>query len=132
MTLVFLGAVPRARIAALSALAAQCAARLSLPFAFRLEQSVFRARQRMVWALPQSVPSPLVQLVADLENTLRDESFTIEDRAWRAHVTLVRDAVQRADLQPPALQWTAGDFALVESVRGEYRVLARWPDGGGA
>ena len=86
----------------------------------------------MVWALPQSVTASLVQLVADLEHRLRDEAFTIEDRAWRAHVTLVRDAVQRADLQPPALQWTAHDFALVESVRGDYRVLARWPDGGSA
>ena len=72
----------------------------------------------------------VARLVAALEAALRSHDFRLEDRAWRPHVTLLRDAQAPRDAAQPALQWAVGDFVLVESLRGEYRLLDRWPLGG--
>ena len=127
MTLAFLGDVARARLPELVALARDCGGDA---FELFLDKTGCWPRQHIVWMAPQQVPAALARLVAALEAALRSHDFRLEDRAWRPHVTLLRDAQAPREAAQPALQWTVRDFVLVESLRGEYRLLDRWPLGG--
>jgi 2'-5' RNA ligase len=123
MTLVFLGDVDRRRMAELERIA--CGAEAST-FTLRIDNGGYWPRQKIVWAAPQSVPAALQRLVCALEAGLRAAGFQIEDRAWRPHVTLLRDARRPAALPDMALAWPLREFVLVESARGDYRVIGRW------
>ncbi len=124
MTLAFLGDVARARLPELVALARDCAGDA---FELCLDKTGGWSRQHIVWMAPQDMPATLDRLVATLEAALRVHDFRREDRAWRPHVTLLRDAQALRDVPQAAMQWAVRDFVLVESLRGEYRVIDRWP-----
>lgn len=123
MTLVFLGDVARARVAELERIAQAVATNA---FAMRIERTGYWSRQQIVWAAPQVVPAALSQLVAALEAGLRAAGFQLEDRAWQPHITLLRDARRPSISQCDATDWPVNDFVLVESARGEYRVIGSW------
>jgi 2'-5' RNA ligase len=77
--------------------------------------------------------APLQRALGD---ALRALGLPVEARRFRPHVTLARRATGAA--LPPAplhCRWAVDDVALVESrgpASGGYRVLERWPLGGGA
>jgi 2'-5' RNA ligase len=55
----------------------------------------------------------------------------LDQRPFRAHITLARKAQQRPDFDFEPIRLKAYDFALVQSVSTEngvrYHVLASWP-----
>jgi 2'-5' RNA ligase len=63
-------------------------------------------------------------LVIELHSELRKGGFQLEDRPFAAHVTLLRKAKRPAAFPAlPPVQWPVGEFSLVESAHGRYRVL---------
>jgi 2'-5' RNA ligase len=65
-------------------------------------------------------------LVSALEGALRVAGFNLEDRAWRPHISLLREARRPETLPEMALQWPVREFVLVESAVGAYHVIGHW------
>lgn len=125
MTLAFLGSVARARIPQLEAIAHGCAGG---SFDLTLATTGYWPRPHIVWMAPQHVPAALSALVLAIEAALKAQEFRVEARAWRPHITLLRDAPALVAVPPRALDWPVREMVLAESARGaDYRVLARWP-----
>ncbi|WP_435627597.1 RNA 2',3'-cyclic phosphodiesterase [Candidatus Ferrigenium straubiae] len=87
----------------------------------------------IVYAAPHHVPQQLLQLADALGRRLDAHRFKFDQREYKPHVTLLRNA-HWSDMPLPVMQpacWRIADFALVQSVqRGgltDYRVLARFP-----
>ncbi|MBI2285904.1 MAG: RNA 2',3'-cyclic phosphodiesterase [Nitrosomonadales bacterium] len=87
----------------------------------------------IVYAAPHHVPRQLVNLADALGQRLDAHRFQFDRRAYKPHVTLLRNA-RWSDTPLPAMQpvcWQVGDFALMQSVPQDgltdYRVLARFP-----
>lgn len=88
---------------------------------FALERSRYWAHNRIVWVGPAQTPPALAQLARSLG----------EEREFRAHVTLIRDArAPQALPPPPALAWPVREFVLVSSTLGpegpSYELLERY------
>jgi 2'-5' RNA ligase len=74
----------------------------------------------------------LKQLAGDLREELLRDGFALEERAFAAHVTLVRKAGAPESLPPlPRLDWPVQEFVLVRSVSSggtsRYETLQRNP-----
>lgn len=125
ITLVFIGSVPDARLAALQQLtSAVDVERLRL----RLDRLEFWARPKVACVTPTAIPESLEHLVAKLEGALRPLGFESEDRVYRPHITVARRVRAFAPeplARPVTLEWSS--FELMESVstgRGvQYRPL---------
>lgn len=125
LTLHFIGNVPAARLPAL-------VSGLRVPF----EPVQLRFREGQVWPggiavlRPDATPDALAQLHARLAQALVALGLPVEERPFRAHVTLARKAARATP--PPAstsLQWRAdGGYVLVRSLPGGggYDVVARF------
>ena len=127
VTLHFLGAVTRARIAELeTALAGPVE-----PFELVLGQAVLWHGGIAVLE-PEATPVGLAALHARLGAALGGLELPVEARAYRPHVTLARHAGGVALAAPPIGRpaWTARGFALVESIGGRYETLGAWPQAG--
>lgn len=127
MTLHFLGAVPRERIAVLTAALA------AVPFALcdlHLDRAELWPGGIAVLGC-SDVPPELPALHARLADALRRIGLAPESRPWRPHLTLARQAQGAV---PPAdddtIVWPVGGHVLIESdlrPPGRYRILAAWP-----
>lgn len=129
-TLVFIGDVGPDRLEAL-----QLAAREVSGKAFELciDAAHYWGHNHIVYAAPGHVPQPLAQLASALEQRLAMHRFKFDEREYKPHVTLLRNA-HWTDAPLPEMQpvcWQVRDFALVQSVRQDglasYRVLVRFP-----
>jgi 2'-5' RNA ligase len=127
LTLHFVGTFPRARIAALEGALA----------ALRIAPTTLRASGREVWrggiaVLLFSADAALSTLHAAIGEVLAGFAVALDLRPFSPHVTLARRARGAA---PPAarvdFEWDPSGFALVESLRGGYRVLSTFGDAGG-
>lgn len=128
LTLVFLGAVPEARLG--DVLESAAAAR-GAPCEIRLDRLEYWSRPRVLCLTSAETPQPLLELVESLTGGLRARGFATERRPFRVHLTLSRDSrppPREAVVAP--LVWPATEFALVESVTertgARYRPLERW------
>ena len=131
VTLLFLGHTPPSRVDQVAAAAARVQCRR---FRLTLDQIETWARSHVV-ALTSSAPPDGVR---ELVESLRAELMGLvrnEEREFRPHVTLARDARQRSaarSIEP--IEWAARDFVLVESnmtrTGSQYAVRARWPFNG--
>jgi 2'-5' RNA ligase len=128
LTLVFIGNIARARLPLLHEIAAS----LVMPSVELVVDRIGCWRHnRIVWAAPGVVPETLARFVSGMEAALRAAGFTLDQRPYVPHVTLVRNArsTPAAESVEPA-RWNAGGFVLVESVREEhgvrYDVIGRW------
>jgi 2'-5' RNA ligase len=97
-----------------------------------VETAKYVRRNEMVWVAPVAMPVSLGQLVASLHGELRAAGFRLEDRAFAAHVTLIRKARMPKALPPlPKLEWPVNEFVLVRSrtsPRGStYEPVGRFP-----
>ena len=129
LTLAFLGEVEDPRIQSVVKAAGQTAGKAHR---LLLEQARYWKHNRIVWVGPNETPPPLAALAADLKSALMREGFALEQRAFEAHVTLIRKAsAPRALPVLPALDWPVDEFVLVRStlsnVGSSYEVLERFP-----
>jgi 2'-5' RNA ligase len=128
-TLVFVGDVGQSRLEALR-LAAQEVSAAGFELCF--DAARYWGHNHIVYAAPGEAPQQLAQLVSDLEQRLMTHRFKFDQRVYKPHVTLLRNA-RWTDAPLPEMEpvrWQAGDFALVQSVLQEglatYSVLARF------
>lgn len=129
ITLVFLGEVDddcRAQ------LVERAAAVRAERFDLGLDHSGWWRRPQVAWLAPSAVPGPMVQLVNALTCIARDCGLRVEERSYRAHLSIAR----RVSRPPPALafqpiHWEINEFCLTESVTEQggarYRICDRWP-----
>jgi 2'-5' RNA ligase len=128
LTLLFLGAIAAAHVADICTAAAEVRVP-GRPVRLALDRlDVWRRSGVMVLAAEQAPPE-LLRLVYALEQAMLP--FGLEDRPkeFRPHLTLMRD--YRAQVPestiPPEFHLRAEHFALYESCKGGYRVVAEWP-----
>lgn len=122
LTLHFIGAVPRPRLAEVRAgLRVPCPA-----LALQLERPCLW-RHGLAVLEPCVVPPGLLDLHRALGVALVTLGLHLEPRPFRPHVTLARHAAQSV---PPeggvSLGWQARSYVLVESAGGRYRILQRY------
>ncbi|MBM3357136.1 MAG: RNA 2',3'-cyclic phosphodiesterase [Betaproteobacteria bacterium] len=118
-TLVFLGEVERALVPRVEALAADLS---GTRFELKFDNVQYWRHNHIVWTGADHCPGALDTLVARLGSALRKSEFTIDERPFMPHVTLVRDA-HRPPMEgrAAAVTWPVLEFALVESVPREGR-----------
>jgi 2'-5' RNA ligase len=99
------------------------------PFELQLGRVERRARARVLWLAPTAVPAALLALEESLWRQLVVHGFGREDRPYRPHMTLARNA-GRVDAEALSLRWRVSELALVESVPSRsgrrYEALATW------
>jgi RNA 2',3'-cyclic 3'-phosphodiesterase len=130
-TLVFLGEVEEHRLEALRLAAQETNWR---GFELKLTTAHYWGHNHIAYATPDATPPQLTELVHELESKLRKHRFHVENRPYKPHVTLLRNAVWSDAKLPsmPAVSWKFNEFVLVQSSRdGQdtpyYDVLARFP-----
>ncbi len=130
-TLVFLGEVEESRLELVQLLAREAVCR---EFELNLTAAHYWGHNHIIYAAPEETPPPLAELVRKLEAKLRNRGFHPENRPYKPHVTLLRNAQWSDAALPrmPEVGWRFNDFVLVRSLRDEdgspqYDVLARFP-----
>jgi len=118
VTLAFLGAVERARLAELAHLARTCAAAFGQPspLALRFTHLAHWRPQQILCALTEAVPTVAQRLAAALKDGAAAGGFSPDLKPFQAHVTLARKVARVARV--PAMQpvlWSFDAFALVDS-----------------
>ena len=129
MTLAFLGDV---EVKALDGLAEVAKKIQSQKFELLLDR-VEHWRKPQVICLTPTAPSPILhQLATDLTTGLREAGYQLEQRSYRAHLTLARKAAylpKETWLEKPIL-WKSAAFVLVASTRealgSHYEILESW------
>ncbi|HJS21197.1 MAG TPA: RNA 2',3'-cyclic phosphodiesterase [Steroidobacteraceae bacterium] len=128
-TMAFLGAIPEARLAVATAVAAQVR---QPAFQLVFDRLEHWPKQALLCATCVHAPPEAGELAAELWKLLAGQGFARESKPYRPHVTLARKVVKPhalGDMHPVA--WPIDEFALVESVTASegarYTVLQRWP-----
>ena len=127
LTLAFLGEADPAR--AIAAAQRVRSTRFDLP----IDTSQYWKHNKILWAGPRTVPPALQTLAAQLHQALSEDAFTLEKRAFAAHITLLRKASHPPQPLPalPSVRWPAHEFILVRSAPtgtgSRYETLARFP-----
>jgi len=113
LTLVFIGATPRERVAALQGLMDG----IRLPrFALRLDQHGWWRHNGIAWAGTCATPEPLIALQQRLARGAEKLGFSLDVRPYVPHLTLARDAARSPPARTmPELDWDIGSFVLVAS-----------------
>jgi 2'-5' RNA ligase len=113
LTLVFLGATPRERMASLQALMDD----IRLPrFALQLDQCGWWRHNGVAWAGARAAPEALTALQRALARGAEKLGFSLDVRPYVPHLTLARDAGRSpAAAAMPPLDWNVESFVLVAS-----------------
>jgi 2'-5' RNA ligase len=135
ITLAFLGATAPADRACYERAADTLAGRPG--FSLVLDHLAFHRRRGMLWARPAEAPQALLDLARALGDALAACGRAPEQRPFRAHVTLAREAAGLPRTQPMTPRtWPVSRFVLVASEPGpggvEYRLLRSWALGDSA
>jgi 2'-5' RNA ligase len=139
LTLAFLGAGSvgdRVR----AQLAVGRAAATAAPVDLAIDGRLGRFGDRVLWAHVRDRDAGLAALADAVRIALVDHGFAVDDRAFRAHLTLARG--RTGQRLPPdrritgsgvPARWTASTVALIDSRPGadgnRYRAVATWPLG---
>lgn len=129
LTLAFLGDIAADRLPELTAPPPSVT---GVPFGLDIDRLGVWTRNGIGWAAPSEPPAPLIALQESLERWLRSRGYAPDRRAFRPHITLVRNAAGEWPLaRIPAVEWDVTDFVLVRSSAdaegARYDVLARFP-----
>ena len=123
LTLLFIGDFPET---AITGLLRQAQAIRFEPFRLRLDKVEFWARPRVACLVPTSIPTELARLHQLLWNLLSDAGFPMEDRQFRPHITICRNArpFETQHLaQASMTEWSSFELMESVSVRGETRYI---------
>jgi 2'-5' RNA ligase len=128
ITLVFLGNVEDDIANAVQRAAAAIQAS---PITLQFDELDYWRRPRVLCLTCHRQPKNLYSLVNSLTKMLDPYPIKLDQRPYRAHITLARKAQQRPAKSFKPITVHADDFALVESVSTEqgvrYEVLEKWP-----
>ncbi|CAI8910442.1 RNA 2',3'-cyclic phosphodiesterase [Methylocaldum szegediense] len=102
-------------------------------FELTLDRIDFWPKREIVWLSPSSTPAALANLASGLTAELKQAGFVVENRPYRAHLTLARRArpgrISSGVLDDP-IRWSEGSFCLIEShlsrMGSQYRVRNNW------
>lgn len=128
ITLEFMGYVEGSARACAEAVADSLAA---APFEIRFDQLGFWPGPRILWLGASMIPESLIRLQSLLHEGLMQCGMELEDRPFKAHMTLMRKAslAGRIGAIDP-IDWRVECFVLVESATHSdgavYRVLKTW------
>lgn len=130
LTLAFLGAVAAERLPEAQACVDKLRAEAGELVLDRIE---YWRRSGVICLTPSQAPSALNDLARDLVGALRQVDFALEERPFRAHLTLVRKVVlapvEYPRFVPISMSYDA--LTLVESIAthqgSQYRILHSWP-----
>ena len=129
LTLVFIGATPRERVAALRDLMDS----IEVPrFALQFDQSGWWRHNGIAWAGARAAPDALFALQQALARGAEKIGFSLDVRPYVPHLTLARNALRSpsASMIPP-LDWNVESFVLVASELtpdgARYRILHESP-----
>src|SRR5450759_5150556 len=98
-TLVFIGDVEQTRLEALRLAAQEVSAAC---FELSFDEARYWGHNHIVYAAPGHVPQHLAQLVSALEQCLTQHRFKFDQREYKPHVTLLRNA-HRTDVPKPKI-----------------------------
>jgi 2'-5' RNA ligase len=123
VTLAYLGQFPEEQLTDLLARAGDVEVQ---PFRLSFDRLEFWPRPKIACMVGATVPAELQALVADLHGLMQDFGLVPEDRSYRPHITVVRNARAFATerlTQRIASEWSS--FELVESLSGPGEVRYR-------
>ncbi len=128
MTLQFIGNIPRTLLPKIIAAADKVAAQ---PFAMQLAKTAYWKHNRIAYATLASNTPLLDDLVSSLKTALNEQGVTYADQKFSPHVTLLRNAEHKPQIQDfPPITWQVDSFVLVESVMtdqgAQYKTLREW------
>jgi 2'-5' RNA ligase len=130
VTLKFLGSVPDSTVEGLRSVAAGIRARR---FELQFDRLEVWSRAKVLVLGASRTPDELLALVDALQISSLPAEASAHAEEYRPHVTLARDvgSFSHALASPSTVNWSARDFALVESISTTigsiYRVIGRWP-----
>lgn len=116
VTLVFIGDIPATQVPLLLERASQIQVE---PFRLSFDRMEFWPRPKIACMVAATVPPELLSLVAALNFLVQDVGVVPEDRAYRPHITVARNArafTTERLTQRATTEWSG--FELVESVSG--------------
>lgn len=128
LTLLFLGAVNVAQIADIYAAAGEVRVP-GMALTVALDRLDVWRRPGVLVLAPEQAPPELLRLVYALEQAMLPFGLEETGKEFRPHLTLLREfrAPVPESATPPEFFLRADRFALFESHKGRYRVLAEWP-----
>jgi 2'-5' RNA ligase len=139
LTLVFVGSVDNSGLEALHSAAEGIVKTGKRPFELVIQEIGYWKHSRIAYAAPREIPSALKELVSLLGKTIKSVGFSPEERAYKPHVTLLRDATcpalsrMRGAIRP--VVWEVRQWLLVKSEQTEggvvYSPIGCWPFGTG-
>lgn len=100
-------------------------------FNLSLDQLGYWSNTHILWLGTSQTPAALTQLVTQLTAALSSCGYQPENRAFHAHITLMRKVnhIKKLPCITPII-WSIEDFCLVRSTLttsgASYEVLARW------
>ena len=116
VTLTYIGDFPERLVASLRNAAEEIAVE---PFRLRFDRLEFWPRPKVASVVTPNVPAELQALVQQLNDVALRAGVTVEDRTYRPHITVVRNARPFETLrlaQSAEIEWDR--FELVESIGG--------------
>lgn len=133
LTLVFLGNVDSARVEVLCRVADGIRGFEARAFDFAIEEIHYWKHNRVIYAAPRNIPAELTDLVCVLKARLSAAGFSLEQRAYAPHITLMRNA-RCEEIMPELAEpiiWRAREWLLIKSEQASdgsiYSPIFRWP-----
>jgi 2'-5' RNA ligase len=127
-TLVFVGSVDRSKLEALEQIGNAVSA---VTFKLTYDAVAHWQKPKIYCLTCSQVPEAAYQLVEKLTDAVTRLGIEIEKRRYRPHVTVARKAKLPLSTDIEAIDWSATEFVLVESISTaqgvRYDVLKRWP-----
>lgn len=128
MTLQFIGNIPSSHLPKIILAADKVSAQ---PFTMQLEEIAYWKHNRIAYATLSRHVSLLDDLVLQLKLALSEGGIVYADQKFSPHVTLLRSAEYKPQIQEFApITWQVDRFVLVESVLSDqgahYKIIKEW------
>jgi 2'-5' RNA ligase len=138
LTLVFVGNVDNHGLQALCRAAEEIAKTGKRPFELVIQKIGYWKHNHIAYAAPREIPSALEELVGILREAIESVGFSAEERAYKPHITLMRDATcsplsKTMEAIGPVV-WEVREWLLVKSEQSGgggvvYSPIGYWPLG---